>query len=127
VQLVDEQHDVAGVDDFLDERFEALLEFAAELGQGHEGAHVEGDDAFVLEALRHIGRDDPQGEAFDDGRLADARLADENGVVLGAAREDLDNAADFLVAADHGIELALAGAFDEVDAVLFLCPRAFDR
>ena len=32
-------------------------------------------------------------------------------------REDLDHAADFLVAADHRIELALAGPFDQVDAV----------
>ena len=57
-------------------------------------------------------------EPFDDRRLADARLADEHGVVLRAPREHLDHAADFLVAADHRVELALPGPLDQVDAVL---------
>ena len=38
--------------------------------------------------------DDALGEALDDGRLADAGLAEEHRVVLGAAREDLDDALD---------------------------------
>ena len=57
------------------------------------------------------------GEAFDDRRLADAGLADENRIVLGAARQDLDRAPDFLVAADHRIELACARCFREVARV----------
>ena len=81
------------------------------LRAGDEQAHVEGDDAAVLQALRHVALDDAQGEAFDDGRLADARLADEHGVVLRAAREDLNDAADFLVAADDRIELARRAPF----------------
>ena len=93
---------------FLEDGLEALLEFAAELGPGDQGAHVEGDDALVLEPLRHVAADDALGQPLDDGRLADARLADQDRVVLGAARQDLDDAADFLVAADDRIELALA-------------------
>ena len=64
VQLVDEQDDVAGVDHFLDERLEPLFELAAELRAGDERAHVERDDAPVLEALRHVALDDAQGEAL---------------------------------------------------------------
>ena len=63
-------------------------------------------DAAVFQGLGHVAVDDPQGQPFDDGRLADARLADQHGIVLRAAREDLDHAADFLVAADDRIELA---------------------
>jgi hypothetical protein len=33
---------------------------------------------------------------FDDGGLADAGLAEEHGVVLGAAAEDLDHALDLV-------------------------------
>ncbi len=62
--------------------------------------------------------DDPLGEPLDDGGLADARLADEDRVVLGAAGEDLDDAADLLVAADHRVELALARELCQVAAVL---------
>ena len=84
-----------------------------------ERAHVERDDALVLEAFGHVALHDAQGEPFDDRRLADARLADQHGVVLGAPREHLDHAADFLIAADDRVELALPGPLDQVDAVLF--------
>ena len=54
-------------------------------------------------------------EAFDDGGLADAGLAGEDRVVLAAAHEDVDDLADLLVAADDGIDLALARPLGEVD------------
>ena len=118
VELVDEQHDLAvGVRDFLQHRLQALLELAAVLGAGDQRAHVEADDALVLEPLGHVPAHDALGEALDDGGLADAGLADEHRVVLRAAREDLDDAADFLVAADDRVELAGAGQLREVAAV----------
>ena len=110
VQLVDEQDDLAfGRLHFLEDGLEALLELAAELGAGDQRAHVERDDALVLQALGHVAADDALGQAFDDGGLADARLADQHGVVLGAPRQHLDDAADLFVAADDRIELALRG------------------
>ena len=57
-------------------------------------------------------------EAFGDRGLADARLADERRIVLGAARQDLDDALDLLLATDHRVELAGAGGLGEVDAEL---------
>ena len=71
-----------------------------------------------LQALGHVALDDAPGEALDDRGLADAGLADEHRVVLGAARQHLDDAADLLVAADDRVELALAGVLGEVAAVL---------
>ncbi len=61
-----------------------------------------------FEAVGHVAVDDAQRQTFDDGGLADAGLADQHRIVLGAARQHLDGAADFLVAADHRIELAVA-------------------
>ena len=72
----------------------------------------------VVQRLGHVAGDDALGEALDDRRLADARLADQHRVVLGAAREHLDHAADLVVAADHRVELALLGGLGEVAAVL---------
>ena len=119
VQLVDEQDDLAGrVGDLLEDRLEALLELAAVLRAGHERAEVERDDPLVLQALRHVAAHDALGEPLDDGRLADARLADEHRVVLGPRGEDLDDAADLLVAADDRVELALPGERRQVAAVL---------
>ena len=119
VELVDEQHHLAlGIAHFLEHRLQPILELAAVLRAGDQRSHVEGDDALVFEAFRHVAADDALGEAFDDGGLADAGFADQHRVVLGAARQHLDDAADFLVAPDHRIQLALAGQLRQVAAVL---------
>ena len=81
-------------------------------------AHVEGDDALVLQALGHVAAHDALGQALDDRGLADAGLADEHRVVLGAAGQHLDDAPDLLVAADHRVELAALGQLGQVAAVL---------
>ena len=119
VQLVHEQDDLAvGLLDLLEDGLQALLELAAVLGAGDQRADVERDDAAVLELLRHVAGDDALGEALGDRGLADAGLADQDGVVLGAAGEDLDDAADLVVAADDRVELAVLGGLREVAAEL---------
>ena len=80
-------------------------------------AHVEGEEFLLLQPLGHVALDDAQGEAFDDGGLADAGLADQDGVVLGATREHLDGAADLLVAADHRVELLVARRLGQVAGI----------
>ena len=118
VQLVDEGDDLAlGVADLLEDGLEPLLELAAVLGAGHHRPQVERHDPLVLERLGHVTLDDPLRKALDDGRLADARLADEHGVVLGAPRQHLDDPTDLLVPPDDGVELALAGDLGQVAAV----------
>ena len=57
----------------------------------------------------HLAFDDLLREALDDGRLADAGVADEEGVVLAAAREDLDGAVDLVLAADERIDVPFGG------------------
>ena len=71
-----------------------------------------------LSALGHVAADDPLGEALDDRGLADARLADQDRVVLRPPAQDLDDPADLLVAADDRVELAGPGLGGQVAAVL---------
>jgi len=118
VQLVDEQDDVAPLGDLLHDLLQPLLELAAVLRAGHQGGQVEGVDLLVLQQLRHLVGRDPLGEALDDGGLADARLADQHRVVLGAAAEDLHHALDLVHAADDGVELAFGGELRQVAAEL---------
>ncbi len=128
VQLVDEQdHLPFLLGEIVEHALEALLELAAELGAGDQRAHVEREDALVLQALGHLAVDDAQREALDDGGLADARLADQHRVVLGAPLQHLDGAADLVVAADHRIELAVGGALGQVDGVFLECLPALFR
>src|SRR5262249_12479865 len=114
VQLVDEQDGVLGPADLVHDGLDALLELAAVLGAGHHHGQIKDDDAAVAEQLGDVGVDDELGQALDDGGLADAGLAEEHRVVLGAAAEDLDDALDLIRAPDDRIELALAGQLGEV-------------
>ena len=118
MQLVDEHDRLALVGgNVLEHGLQPLLEFAAILGAGEQHRHVERKDTLVLERLRHLAVDDSLRETFDDGGLADAGFADQHGVVLGSALQDLDRAADLVVATDYRIELALSRTIGEVDGV----------
>ena len=65
---------------------------------------------------------------LDDRGLADAGLAQEHRVVLGASRQDLNDALNFILPADNRIELALASQLRQVAAEriqrggLAICP-----
>src|SRR5439155_14085363 len=105
VQRVDEQDDVVRVPQLFDDLLEALLELAAILRAGDERADVQREDALALQRLGHVALHDAVRETLRDGGLADAGLADERGVVLRPAAEDLDDALDLLLASDDRIEL----------------------
>ena len=127
VELVDEQDDVAAGADLLEHLLEALLEVAAVAGAGDEGAEVERVELLAGERLGHVVGGDRLGQALDDGGLADAGLADEHRVVLGAAGEHLHHALGLAVAADDRVELLLARELGEVAAELVEHERARRR
>jgi hypothetical protein len=115
--------------DLLHDLLQALLEIAAVARAGEKGTHVQGEHRGVLQDLRHLVPDDLPREPFGDGGLADARIADEERVVLLAPAEDLDRALDLRLAPDQGVDLAVLRLLVEVDAVgvqgvtLLLLPR----
>ncbi|CAB4700066.1 unannotated protein [freshwater metagenome] len=119
VQLVDEGDDLpAGVLDLLEHGLEALLELAAVLRTGDHRRQVEAEHPTALQRVGHVAGDHPLGETLDDGGLTDAGLADQDGVVLRAPTEHLDDPPDLGIAADHGVEAALLGGGGQVDGVL---------
>ena len=66
----------------------------------------------------HVALGDPEREPLDDGRLADARLAGQDRVVLAAADQDIDHLADLGLAADHRVDFSLPRPLGQVDRVL---------
>ncbi len=128
VELVDEHDDVRVLGQLLHDRLEALFELTAILRARDDERDVQGEDPLVGEEVRHVAVDDLLRQAFDDRRLADARLADEHGVVLGPPAEHLLHALDLGVPADERIELVLHRRVRQVAAELgeerrFLHPR----
>ena len=62
-----------------------LSNWPAELGPGDQRRQVQQIDLLAAQLDGDGPRRDALGQPFGDGRLADARLADEAGVVLRAA------------------------------------------
>ncbi len=114
VDLVDEEHHAGVLAGLGDDGLQALLELAAVLGARHHEAEVQGVDALVHQAGRHQALVDLLGQALHDGRLAHARLAQQDGVVLPATAEDLDDALDLRLPADEVVEDAALGHLREV-------------
>lgn len=107
MDFVDEKQDfaVAG-DDLLHDRFESFFELTLILRTGNQRPHVERINDFRFQVLGDVAVDDSVGDALGDGGLADTRFTDQYRVVLRAARQNLQHAADLLVAADNGVEFA---------------------
>ena len=118
VQLVDEQNDIAVAPHLVEHGADAFFKLAAVLCPCHHARKVEQQDALVQKLLRHVARGDLFSKTLGDSRLADARLADEHGVVLCFAREDAHDVADLLIAADDRVHLPAGCQLREVAAVL---------
>ena len=110
-----------GAGDLFHDGLETFLEFAAELRTGDERTKIERHKLLVAQPFGNVAADDALSESFGDRGFADARFADKHRIVLRAARQHLNHAANFFVAADHGIELALARGFREIARELLDC------
>ena len=117
VDFVDkEDHVAAG--EFLQQQVDPFFELSAVFRPCDQRGDVQREDPFAQQCVRDFLLRDPQRQPFDDGRLPDARFADQHRVVLFAPAEDLDHPFDFGVPADHRVEFAFGRAVGQVDAEL---------
>ena len=117
MDLVDEENRVLVILDFLHDLLQALFEIAAIARAGEQRAHVEREHRRPGENLRHLVRDDLAREAFGDRGLADAGIADEQGIILLPAAQNLNRAQHFRLAADQRVDAAVARLPVEIDAI----------
>ena len=119
MQFVEEGDDLSlRLLDLVEHGFEPFLELTAVFGAGNYRAEVERDDPLRLQPLGDVTIGDTTGQAFDDRSLSNPGLADEDRVVLGPSREDLDHASNLIVTTNDRVELALAGDGGEVTPIL---------
>ena len=116
VHLVDKQDDVLHAPHLGQNVAHALLKFTAVLCACDDTGHVQRVKALAAQWLRHGPGGKILRHALHDGRLADARLADEGGIVLVPPREDLQDGLDLLPPADD--RLLLSGALEHIHAKL---------
>ena len=118
VDLVDEDDEIGALAQLLEDPLQALLELAAVLGAGDHQRQVERDDPLLRQRHRDAAGDDALRQPLDDRGLPHSRLAEQDGVVLGAAREDLDDAVELLLPPDQRIEGAFLRERGEIAPVL---------
>src|SRR5882762_5613258 len=114
MQLINKNDGILRLHQFLHDGLQALLELAAILGASDDERKIEGQDAFVGKERRNLAVGNALGQAFDDGGLSHARLADQDRVVLRAAAEDLNHAIDFAVATDQRVKLRILRGLGQV-------------
>ena len=114
MDLVDEQDDVAARADLLEDLLQALLEVAAVARASDQRPHVEAVNLLILNGFGHVAVHDRLSEALDDRRLTDAGLADQDRVVLRAARQDLHDALHLDATTDDGVQLVLTRSLRQV-------------
>ena len=69
----------------------------------HDAREVERQNPLAAQSLGHLVVDNPLGYAFYDGGLPDAGVPDEDWVVLGPPREDLDGRLYLVLAPDDRV------------------------
>ena len=85
VYLVQKENAVLCVFSLFDQLFDSLFELAAVHCSCYDACHIQRYHALGAHALGSFTRSDGFCETLDDRSLADARLADKDGIVLGSA------------------------------------------
>src|SRR5688572_8691205 len=98
VELVDEHHELLlPFSELLEHSLESLFEFSAKFCAGDQRSEIEREQSLVLQSLRHVAIRHALSETFSDCRLAHARLANQNRIVLGAPGKNLNHTAYLFV------------------------------
>ena len=119
VQLINEDDDAPlARRDLAQHGLQPLLEFTAVLRAREQLPNIQRNDARLPHRLGTVAVDNANGQSLGNRSLANARLADEHGIVLRPPRKHLHTAANLFVASDHRINLSLLRLLNEVDAVL---------
>lgn len=115
VDLIDEEDDARRLLHFTDDFLQARFEFSAETRARDDECEVEGEDAFLREEVASGTLSYFLRQCCDEGGFADTRIAEEEGIVLLFAPEDVDESFDFMRATDEWFSRSV---LPEVDGVL---------
>ena len=120
VDFIDEQNGLPLVfGQLVQHRLQPLFKLTAKFRTGQQRRHVQGQHTFAFERIGHFTGDDALRQAFHNGGFADTGLANQDRVVFATALQHLDGAANFIISANHRIELAGAGSLGQIHAVFF--------
>ena len=108
MKLIDKQNDLSfALLHFLKYRFQTFLKLTTILGTCNQRTHIQGKNLLILKTFRYISCHNTLCQSLDGCCFTNARLTDENRVVLGLTGKDTDNIPDLHITADHRIKLLI--------------------
>ena len=118
MQLINKQNDLSlALSDILQHSFQTLFKLTTIFGTCNKCAHIQCEDFLFFKAFRHITCNNSLCKTFDSCCFTNARLTDENRVVLGLTGKDTDNITDLHITADHRIKLLISGFLHKILAI----------
>ena len=119
MKLVDEEQNLTfALFDLGQHRLETLFKFATVLRASDQAAHIQAEYRAVFQGIRHVAAHNALGQSLGNGRFAHAGLTDQHRVILGLTGKNADNAANFVVTANYGVQLLIAGLRSQILAIL---------
>ena len=114
VQLIKKKQHIACFLDFIHHRFNPLLKLTAIFGAGNHQREVESNHFFAGDNLRHGAVGNRLSESFSDRGFANPGFPEQHRIILCAAAENLNNALDFILTANHRVEFSLACQLSQI-------------
>ena len=114
MNFVNEQNNVFSCDNFGNYALETLLKFTTILSAREHRGYVDRPNFFVFERRWHIFEGYKLRQTLDNSGFAHARIAQNQRIILLAARKNLDNALDFFVTPDNRIKTLFQGFLHQI-------------
>ena len=94
--------------------FEALLKLSTILGSGDNACHIEGHHSLIFEQLGDFLLNNLLGQTLNDRSLTNARLANQHRIIFFATAKNLDQALNFRITPNDGVQLSFTGKLSEI-------------
>ncbi len=110
MHLIDEEDDFPlRISNLFEECFESILKFSSVFCPCNQGAHVKGHDPFIFQGFRDVPLNNSLGKTFHNGCLTHPGFPYEHWIVFGSAGEDLDDPPNFVISANHRVQIPFGG------------------
>mmetsp|Transcript_9636 Transcript_9636/g.12553 ORF Transcript_9636/g.12553 Transcript_9636/m.12553 type:complete len:245 (-) Transcript_9636:801-1535(-) len=119
MHFVNEQNDFSiTLLNFLQNSLETFFEFTTHTSTSHKCTKVESNQtAWWFEGIGDIPSNHTLCNTFRNRCLADTRISNEDRIILGSTRQDLNSPTNFVVSPNDRIELSLFGTFRKINAI----------
>ncbi len=107
VNFINEKYDIIYLGKFIQNRLHAFFKLTAVFGSCHNRSDVETHHPFVEQNAGNFLLHNAQGKSFRNGRFPNSRLANQNGIVLFPAAQNLCKTLNFNVASYNRVEAVL--------------------